>query len=57
MYVDLHALPELKDAKARAAAEKKREQLNSLSQIDYEQVNDFKIKLLAPDIRTGRQKG
>ena len=46
MYVDLHALPELKDAKARAAAEKKREQLNSLSQIDYEQVNDFKINYL-----------
>ena len=46
MYADLHALPELKDAKARAAAEKKREQLNSLSQIDYEQVNDFKINYL-----------
>ena len=45
-YADLHALPELKDAKARAAAEKKREQLNSLSQIDYEQVNDFKINYL-----------
>ena len=46
MYADLYALPELKDAKARAAAEKKREQLNSLSQIDYEQVNDFKINYL-----------
>ena len=46
MYADLHALPELKDAKARAAAEKKREQLNCLSQIDYEQVNDFKINYL-----------
>ena len=45
-YADLHALPELKDAKARAAAEKTREQLNSLSQIDYEQVNDFKINYL-----------
>ena len=45
-YANLHALPELKDAKARAAAEKKREQLNSLSQIDYEQVNDFKINYL-----------
>ena len=46
MYADLHALPELKDAKSRASAEKKREQLNSLSQIDYGQVNDFKINYL-----------
>ena len=45
-YADLHALPELKNAQKRAEAEKTREQLNSLSQIDYEQVNDFKINYL-----------
>ncbi len=45
-YAALHALPELKDAKARAEAEKMRENLNELSQIDYERVNDFKNKYL-----------
>ncbi len=45
-YADLHALPELKDAKARAEAEKMRENLNGLSRIDYERVNDFKNKYL-----------
>ena len=45
-YADLHALPELKDAKARAEAEKKRMELNALRQIDYERVNDFKITYL-----------
>lgn len=45
-YVNLHALPELKDAKARAEAEKTREMLNALPQIDYEKVNDFKISYL-----------
>ena len=42
-YADLHALPELKDAKARAEAEKTRAELNALDKIDYEKVNDFKI--------------
>ena len=45
-YADLHALPELKDAKKRAEAEKTREELNALPQIDYEKVNDFKINYL-----------
>ena len=45
-YADLHALPELKDAKARAEAEKTRAELNALDKIDYEKVNDFKINYL-----------
>ncbi len=46
MYADLNALPELKDAAARAEAEKTREELNALTQIDYERVNDFKQQYL-----------
>ena len=45
-YADLHALPELKDAKARSEAEKTRAELNALDKIDYEKVNDFKINYL-----------
>lgn len=45
-YADLHALPELKNAKARAEAEKTRAELNALDKIDYEKVNDFKIHYL-----------
>lgn len=45
-YANLHALPELKDAKARAKAEKTRAELNALDKIDYEKVNDFKINYL-----------
>lgn len=45
-YADLHALPELKDAKSRAEAEKTRAELNALDKIDYEKVNDFKINYL-----------
>lgn len=45
-YADLHALPELKDAKARAEAEKTRAELSALDKIDYEKVNDFKINYL-----------
>ena len=45
-YANLHALPELKDAKARAEAEKTRAELNALAKIDYEKVNDFKINYL-----------
>lgn len=45
-YADLHALPELKDAKARAEAEKTRAELNALDKMDYEKVNDFKINYL-----------
>ena len=45
-YANLHALPELKDAKARAESEKTRAELNALDKIDYEKVNDFKINYL-----------
>lgn len=45
-YANLHALPELKDAKARAEAEKTRAELNALDKIDYGKVNDFKINYL-----------
>lgn len=45
-YANLHALPELKDAKARAEAEKTRAELNAQDKIDYEKVNDFKINYL-----------
>ena len=45
-YADLHALPELKDAKARTEAEKTRAELNALDKIDYEKVHDFKINYL-----------
>lgn len=45
-YANLHALPELKDAKARAEAEKTRAELNALDKIDYEKINDFKINYL-----------
>ena len=45
-YANLHALPELKDAKARAEAEKTRAELNALDKIDYEKVNGFKINYL-----------
>ena len=45
-YVDLTALPALKDEKKRAAFEKLREELNSLPQIDYERVNNAKTEYL-----------
>ena len=45
-YANLYALPELRDAKKRAEAEKTRAELNSLPQIDYEKVNDFKLSYL-----------
>lgn len=45
-YANLHALPELKDAKARAEAEKTCAELNALDKIDYEKVNGFKINYL-----------
>ena len=45
-YANLHALPELKDAKARAEAEKTCAELNALDKIDYEKVNDFKTNYL-----------
>ncbi len=45
-YANLRALPELKDEKVRAEAEKTMETLNAMQQIDYEQVNDFKTDYL-----------
>jgi len=45
-YVDLTALPTLKDAKARERFEKTRKELNALPQIDYERVNFSKIEYL-----------
>ena len=41
-YVNLNALPELKDEKKRKEFEKLRVELNALSQIDYERVNNAK---------------
>ena len=45
-YADLTLLPKIKDAKKSAEFESLRIQLNALSQIDYEKVNDAKIKYL-----------
>lgn len=45
-YVDLTALPTLKDAKARERFENTRKELNALPQIDYERVNFSKIEYL-----------
>lgn len=55
-YANLHALPELKDAKARAEAEKTRAELNALDKIDYEKVNDFKINYLRQIFNQGGEK-
>jgi len=45
-YVDLRQLPELKDEKERKRFAKLQKELNSLSQIDYEAVNDNKTTYL-----------
>jgi len=45
-YIDLSALPALKDAEARRRFEDIRMQLNELSQIDYEEVNRHKMAYL-----------
>ena len=45
-YIDLSALPALKDAEARRRFEDIRMQLNELSQIDYEEVNRHKLAYL-----------
>ena len=45
-YMDLSALPALKDAEARRRFEDIRMQLNELSQIDYEEVNRQKLAYL-----------
>ncbi len=45
-YVDLRALPALADEAARKKAEEERQRLNALPQLDYEQVNRFKLDYL-----------
>ena len=45
-YANLHALPELKDAKDRAEAEKSCAELNALDKIVFVKVYDFKINYL-----------
>ncbi len=45
-YVDLRALPSLADEVAREKAEQERQRLNALPQLDYEQVNRFKLDYL-----------
>lgn len=45
-YADLTLLPKIKDAKKSSEFESLRIQLNSLTQIDYEKVNDAKLKYL-----------
>ena len=45
-YVDLTQLPTLKDGKKRNNFEALRQELNALEQIDYERVNEAKLKYL-----------
>lgn len=45
-YVDLNALPALKDKEQRDKFEALRKELNALPQIDYERVNDAKTEYL-----------
>ncbi len=45
-YADLRALPPLADTAAREQAEAERQRLNALPQLDYEQVNRFKLDYL-----------
>lgn len=45
-YADFTRLPKLKSVKLRKAFEEKRRELNSLSQLDYEQVNEVKTAYL-----------
>ena len=42
MFVDLRQLPSLHDAEAAIAFEQKRQELNALPQVDYEEVNRWK---------------
>lgn len=46
MYVDLNALPELKDVKLRTAYKAQQRKLNALPQVDYVKVNDVKRSYL-----------
>lgn len=45
-YVDFRQLPELKNVRERKAMKELQKELNSLRQIDYEKVNNAKIKYL-----------
>ena len=45
-YADLSALPQIKDEALRHEMEELRKELNALPQIDYERVNDAKIRYL-----------
>jgi len=45
-YVDLTALPQIKDSGLKAQYERLRKELNALPQIDYERVNDAKTAYL-----------
>ena len=45
-YADLNALPQLADAEQRARFEELRQELNALTQIDYERVNNAKDEYL-----------
>ena len=45
-YVELGALPPLKDEKDRQRFDRQRQELNSLPQIDYERVNNAKLDYL-----------
>ena len=45
-YTDLRQLPQLKDEQKRAAFEALQKELNTLSQIDYERVNNAKMDYL-----------
>ena len=45
-YTDFRQLPELKDEEKRAQYEMLRKDLNALSQIDYERVNEAKMRYL-----------
>lgn len=46
MYVNLRALPALKDHKKAQAFEKERVRLNALAKVDYEAVNKYKLEYL-----------
>lgn len=46
MYIDLSQLGKLQDAKKRTAFEKRRKEINKLSEIDYEEVSKLKNEYL-----------
>ena len=46
MYIDLNQLEALEDAGQRESFEQQRLKLNALPQVDYEAVNQYKLKYL-----------